>query len=159
MLKPGTTTLMNLKRESMNPAWKVKSPLNSCLCTETHWKFKNPVILELGVDKGLSTTVFLQACRMKNGNLVSVDIRDCSEISDSKYWTFVQSDSTDVDNILSKAPFLKEGIDVIYIDSLHNKDHVKKELNSWYPYMKKGHGSSLITWIPTRTEKETEKTI
>lgn len=97
---------------------------------------ESPILMELGVDKGLSTTVFLQASEDKNGKLVSVDIEDCSDISDSDRWQFVQSDSTDVENILSKATHLKEGIDIIYIDSLHNKDHVKKELTSWFPYMK-----------------------
>lgn len=97
---------------------------------------ESPIILELGVDKGLSTTVFLQASEDKNGKLVSVDIKDCSDISDSNRWQFIQSDSTDIDNILSKAPYLKDGIDIIYIDSLHNKNHVKKEVTGWFPFMK-----------------------
>ena len=97
---------------------------------------ESPIILELGVDKGLSTTVFLQACEEMNGKLVSVDIQDCSDISDSDRWEFVQSDSTDVKYILSQASHLKDGIDIIYIDSLHNKKHVQKELTGWFPYMK-----------------------
>lgn len=97
---------------------------------------KTPLILELGVDKGLSTTVFLQACEDKNGKLVSVDIKDCSDISGSERWQFVQSDSTDVEYVLSQAPELKDGIDIIYIDSMHAKDHVQKELTRWFPYMK-----------------------
>jgi hypothetical protein len=56
-------------------------------------------------------------------------------VSDSKRWYFIQSDSTDVDNILSKAPFLKKGIDILYIDSYHTREHVEKELALWYPYM------------------------
>jgi predicted O-methyltransferase YrrM len=94
-----------------------------------------PLILELGTAKGQSTTVFLQACEEKEGRLVSVDIADCSQLSDSKRWQFVQSDSTDVDFILYRAPYLKEGIDILYVDSLHNKEHVRKELTSWYPYL------------------------
>jgi len=95
----------------------------------------SPVILELGTEKGLSTTVFLQACEEKNGKLVSVDIVDCSDISNSSRWQFIKSDSTDVEFILSKAPHLKDGIDILYIDSLHTRDHVEKELMGWYPYM------------------------
>lgn len=98
---------------------------------------KAPVILELGTDKGLSTTVFLQACEDKNGKLVSVDIEDCSDISDSDRWDFIRSDSTDVNNILAQAPHLNNGIDIIYIDSLHSQDHVQKELTGWFPYMNK----------------------
>jgi len=95
----------------------------------------NPIILELGTDKGVSTTIFLQACEESNGQLVSVDIKDCSNISSSSRWKFVQSDSTDIDFILSKVPRLRNGIDVLYIDSGHTKSHVEKELTGWYPFM------------------------
>jgi predicted O-methyltransferase YrrM len=97
-----------------------------------------PTILELGAARGASTTLFLQASEENDGRLVSVDIKDCSDISQSSRWTFVQSDSTDVDFILSKAPHLRDGIDILYIDSLHTKSHVEKELTGWYPFMKKG---------------------
>lgn len=100
--------------------------------------FKNPVILELGTAKGASTTVFLQACEESNGRLVSVDIKDSSTISSSSRWTFVQSDSTALDFILSKAPHLRDGIDILYIDSLHTKSHIEKELTGWYPFMNQG---------------------
>lgn len=98
----------------------------------------NPIILELGT-KGLalgqSLTVFLQACEEKNGRLVSVDIQDCSELASSNRWQFVQSDSTDVEFVLSQAPYLREGIDILYIDSYHRREHVEAELTSWYPYL------------------------
>ncbi len=98
----------------------------------------NPIILELGTAKGVSTTIFLQACEETNGQLVSVDIKDCSNISSSSRWKFVQSDSTDIDFILSKAPHLRNGIDILYIDSWHAKRHVEKELTGWYPFMNNG---------------------
>ncbi len=98
----------------------------------------SPVILELGTEKGASATVFLQACEETMGRLVSVDIADCSDISNSSRWQFVQSDSSNVPLILSKAPYLGEGIDILYIDSLHRPDHLKKELVGWYPYMSEG---------------------
>lgn len=98
----------------------------------------SPIILELGTGKGCSTTIFLQACEESSGQLVSVDMRDCSDISNSSRWKFVQSDSTEIDLIFSKAPHLKNGIDVLYIDSRHSKSHVEKELTGWYPFMNKG---------------------
>lgn len=98
----------------------------------------NPIILELGTAKGCSTTIFLQACEESNGQLVSVDFKDCSDISNSGRWKFIQSDSTDIDFILSKAPHLRNGVDILYIDSQHAKSHVEKELTGWYPFMNKG---------------------
>lgn len=98
----------------------------------------NPIILELGTAQGCSTTVFLQACEDSGGRLVSVDRKDCSDISSSDRWKFVQSDSTNIDCILSKAPQLKNGIDVLYLDSLHEKSHVEMEFILWYQLMNRG---------------------
>lgn len=99
---------------------------------------ESPVILELGTNKGQATTVFLKACEQTDGQLVSVDIKDCSEVSNDDKWTFIQSDSRDIEYIFRHAPQLKNGIDLIYIDSLHVKEQVESELMTWYPYMKKG---------------------
>ena len=100
---------------------------------------KDVVVLELGVDRGQSTKAFLNAIdRKQSSYLVSVDIRDCSSVSNSDRWTFVQNDSSKVEQVLKSAPILKEGIDVIYVDSLHTSDHVYKEIYGWFPYLKKG---------------------
>jgi len=100
-------------------------------------ELKNPLILELGTEKGVSTTIFLQVCEENNGQLISIDINNCSDISKSSRWEFIQSDSTDINFILSKAPHLRNGIDVLYIDTIHTKDHVEKELLGWYPFLNK----------------------
>lgn len=100
---------------------------------------KKPRILELGVDKGQSTKIFLNALNIVNsGSLVSVDIRDCSEVASSKTWQFVQADSTDEHKILAAAPKITDGLDVIYVDSLHTEDHVMKEIFTFYKYLKVG---------------------
>lgn len=99
-------------------------------------EYERPVILELGTGKGQATTVFLKACEEKNGKLVSIDINDCSDVSDHGSWTFVQSDSRAKDFIIENAPHLKDGIDLLYVDSLHEKEQVESELMTWFPYMK-----------------------
>tara|TARA_B100000242_G_C43052122_1_gene491654 strand:- start:86 stop:856 length:771 start_codon:yes stop_codon:yes gene_type:complete len=100
---------------------------------------QSPIVLELGVDRGQSTKVFLNAIHNKSeSHLISVDIRDCSDVSDSKHWTFIKKDSTKVLEILEAEPILKKGIDVIYIDSLHTPAHVFKEVYGWFPFLKKG---------------------
>ena len=70
---------------------------------------ESPVILELGTQRGASTKVFLVACRENGGTLVSVDLLDCSQISQASNFIFVQSDSRAVTNIMSKAPILGHG--------------------------------------------------
>lgn len=105
---------------------------------DTASAYNNPTIVELGTDRGLSATMFLQACKQNDGRLVSVDIRDCSHVSDDERFHFVQSDSTAVDDIIRRKSFLKDGIDVLYVDSLHERQHVEREVANWWPYLKAG---------------------
>ena len=101
---------------------------------------ENPIILELGVERGASTKIFLNAIANKpSASLISVDIEDCSSAASSEKWTFIKSDSTNVEAILRKAPVIKErGIDLLYIDSTHSAKHVQKEVEVFYPFLKKG---------------------
>ena len=101
-------------------------------------KRNNPVILELGVDRGQSTKVFLNAIKeKKDASLISIDIRDCSNITNHSNWHFVKCDSSNINDVILQAPTLKKGIDILYIDSLHTKTHVYKELYGYFEYLKK----------------------
>ena len=102
-------------------------------------KLKNkPIILELGTHKGMSTLMFLKAVEEVGGHVFSVDIDNkYHDLFESNDWTFIHSDSTDVNGILQKFPKLKGGIDILLIDSLHTKKHVEKEFWLWEPYFKK----------------------
>ena len=51
----------------------------------------NLSILEFGVQNGESTIRFLDLCNQNNGYLYSVDIDDCSKVSDDKRWRFIKS--------------------------------------------------------------------
>ena len=100
-------------------------------------KRDDPIILELGVDKGQSTKVFLNAISDKcNAKLISVDIKDCNQVANSRNWNFVQQDSADVKSLLLKKPIIKNGIDILYVDSLHTENHVLKEIYSYFEYVK-----------------------
>ena len=100
-------------------------------------KRENPIIVELGVDKGQSTRVFLNAISEKsNARLISIDIKDCKDAVKSKNWEFVQQDSADIELLLSKKPIIKNGIDILYIDSLHTQSHVQKEVYGYFELMK-----------------------
>ena len=101
---------------------------------------ENPIILELGVDRGASTKIFLNAIDNKpSASLISVDIEDCSNAASSSNWIFIKSDSTNIDVILDEAPIIKErGIDLLYVDSTHSAKHVQKEVEVFYPFLNKG---------------------
>ena len=94
----------------------------------------NPIILELGVQKGRSTKKFLDICKKNNGKLFSIDIDDCSNIINDKSWNFYQTRDDNFEYIKSKIP---EKIDILFIDTLHEANHVKRLINEYYPIIKK----------------------
>ena len=97
-------------------------------------KINNPIILELGVQKGTSTKKFLDICSNNNGKLISADIDDCSKVSNSENWKFFHSRDDNFDFIKSNIP---NKIDVLFIDTLHEASHVKKLIYGYYPLIKK----------------------
>ena len=42
------------------------------------------------------------------------------------------------EKILREAPILRQGIDLLYIDSLHAARHVIRQLELWYPLVRQG---------------------
>ena len=97
-------------------------------------KINNPIILELGVQKGTSTKKFLDICSNNNGKLFSADIDDCSKVSNDENWKFFHSRDDNFDFIKSNIP---NKIDVLFIDTLHEASHVKKLIYGYYPLIKK----------------------
>lgn len=102
--------------------------------------FKAPIILELGVDKGNSTKIFIDSIKnKKNSKLISVDIKDCGNVLQSNKWIFIKENSSNISNVINQAPLIKErGIDILFIDSLHHVDHIKKELYGYFQYLNQG---------------------
>lgn len=99
---------------------------------------QRPTVLEFGVSLGLSTCLIGTALESVGGRLVSVDILDCSDAIESDKWTFVQGDDLAVGHILNAAPCLEQGVDLLYLDSRHTRDHVLAQLQAWYPFVKPG---------------------
>ena len=123
---------------------------------------KNPNILELGVERGSSTTAFCWIAEQINGSVFSVDIDDCSNAVISDKWKFVQSNDLNYKFILKKFEKLeKEGIDLIYIDSYHENHHVLKLLNIWFKFVKKDGAIFIddIDSFPFRKNKDTWNSI
>ena len=79
--------------------------------------------------------MFLEVCDKNNGNLISIDILDCSKVSNNKRWKFIQSRDDNFDYIKSLIP---KKIDVIYIDTLHEAAHVKKIIYGYYEMLNEG---------------------
>ena len=88
-------------------------------------KIKNIKILELGVRSGISTSLFLKLCEENNGKLISVDIDDCSHLFHNEKWKFIHDRDDNFDKINREIANIGQ-LDLIYIDSFHEPNHVKK---------------------------------
>ena len=95
----------------------------------------NIQILELGVAEGNSTKIFLEKCDLNNGNLISVDIVDCSKISNNPRWEFIKASDDEFDII---NPKINKPLDLLFLDSLHEPNHVKKVFFNYYKFLKVG---------------------
>ena len=105
---------------------------------KTMQKRSDQLILECGVRKGFSSSIFAYNSELSGSHCYSVDIEDCSDVVESSAWSFFQSDDTDVEKILGEFPNIeKKCIDFLLIDSLHKASHVKKVLYNWFPYLNK----------------------
>ena len=113
----------------------------------------SPIILELGVENGRSTKKFLEICSKNNGKVYSVDIDDCSNVSNDKNWKFFKSRDDNFDYIKSNIP---NKIDVLFIDSLHEASHVEKLIYNYYPIINVGGYIFIddISHIPYLKNKE-----
>ena len=129
---------INTLRSNANEQSELRFAANQLL--EMHAeasKRSTPIIVELGVDKGQSTRVFLNAIsEKKNSRLISIDIRDCKDAVKSDKWEFVKQNSIDIESLLNKKPIIKKGIDILYVDSLHTESHVLKEVYGFFKYIK-----------------------
>ncbi len=110
-------------------------------------KINKPNILELGVQQGKSTKMFLKLCEKNNGYLTSIDIDDCSKILNNPRWTFIHSSD---DNFTYINKLIKRDYDILFIDSLHEPSHVKKVFYHYFNFLKL-NGVIIIDdviWLP-----------
>lgn len=116
-------------------------------------KFDKPQIVEFGVKEGRSTKLFLEICKKKDGKLYSVDIDDYSNLFEDPNWKFLKSRDDNFEFLEEKLP---KAIDVIYLDSLHEANHVEK---IFYHYYKKLNLNGIfyiddISWLPYLNTEE-----
>ena len=132
------------KYEKVTTSKKIKDFIDSNIIKN---KMKNIKILEFGVDKGISTSLFLRYCEKSNSKLISVDIIDYSKLFTNKNWTFLKC--RDDDN-LTINKIISSPIDIIFLDTEHTSKHVEK---IFYIYFDKLKINGLfviddISWLP-----------
>ena len=78
---------------------------------------------------------FLKLCEINEGYLYSVDIDDCSEVVNNNRWTFIRSRDDNFEYVKSKIP---NNLNVIFIDTTHEAEHVEKLIYNYYDILVPG---------------------
>ena len=95
---------------------------------------KNINILEFGVENGNTTSLFLEICEKNSGSVISVDHKDFSNLFNSANWIFIESKDDNYKQIEDQIK--NNSFDIICLDTIHTKEHVKKILEYYYKYLK-----------------------
>ena len=95
---------------------------------------KDLKIIEFGVKEGRSTGIFLDLCKKNGGHLYSIDIDDYNKKFCDSNWTFIQTRDDNFDLLETRLP---REVDIIYLDSLHEADHVQKIFYHYYKKLKR----------------------
>jgi len=116
-------------------------------------KIQNPQIIEFGVRFGVSTKKIIEVCEKNNGFLNAVDILDCAEISNSTKWKFHKCRD---DNFEYLDKVLPRQVDLIYLDSFHNANHIEKIILHYFEFLKKDGIFIVddISWLPYLKNKK-----
>jgi len=94
-------------------------------------------VVELGTGQGWSLRYFLDALKITDGRITSVDLRPeapdveptLQRYKNESRVTFIKGDSVEVGQNWNQGP-----VDIVLCDSDHSKDHVLKELKVWSRY-------------------------
>ncbi len=113
------------------PAWKC--PLDLWVMQEILAETRPDVIVECGTALGGSAMFFASLCRLAGkGRVISIDVKDPVGLPSHPLVEYIQGSSIDPDTrerVLAKiAP--NERV-MLVLDSLHNEDHVRAELELW----------------------------
>lgn len=87
---------------------------------------RGSIYIELGVRSGTTTEPLLQAAKLNDGVLHSVDISDNPFGASDEHWVYHQKDAIEFLNDWDRRNLPTP--DLVYVDDWHSYDHVKKEL-------------------------------
>lgn len=97
------------------------------------YSYARGTVVELGTRTGVSTTALLAGVEARGGQVISVDLEDCSSLFQHPQWTFIRSDSRNPDLPTGLAP-----VDVLLIDTEHTYEICSAELALWAPHVRSG---------------------
>jgi cephalosporin hydroxylase len=96
------------------------------------------VIVELGVRSGQSTIALSRVADLFASQLISVDLEDCSSNCKSSRQIFVKDDDIHFATEFRQwclAKNITPAIDVLFIDTSHEFEHTRSEIEKWFPFL------------------------
>lgn len=113
------------------PAWKC--PLDLWVMQEILSETKPDVIIECGTALGGSAMFFASICRLAgHGRIISIDVKDPAGLPSDPLVEYVQGSSIDPDTLERvRAKIAPDERVMLVLDSLHNEEHVRAELELW----------------------------
>ena len=132
------------KYEKVSTHKKIKKVIDNFFIKNNLKKIK---ILEFGVDKGISTSLFLKFCNKTKSKLFSIDTINYSKILKNKNWKFLQCRDDDFKKVNK---FVSWPVDIIFLDTEHTAKHVKKIFYMYIDYLRVGGLFIIddISWLP-----------
>lgn len=99
-----------------------------------------PVIVEVGVWKGLTASLFAQAAKLTNGHAWGIDIGEYADEAQARvkrlglnaWWTYIQGDSAEIGKLWDRR------IDFLYLDGDHEYPGVTRDIEAWTPHVRIG---------------------
>lgn len=164
-VKSGKNLYLNKKKEySMNSTSlildklvKGKYDTSDCLYNLYHLAKKANIIVELGVREGISTRALLLGAKEGGGTVYSIDIDPCERakrfIKNLKLnnWVFIQGNDLDIVKSWNKE------IDLLFIDTVHDYNHVLNELIEFSKFIEKGNILVHDSLVPSYGVKDAIK--
>jgi predicted O-methyltransferase YrrM len=118
------------------------------------------LIVELGTRGGVSTRALLAGAAVTGAQMLSVDINDCSgaDLPEKlrQRWKFIRSDDVSFAGEPFAAFCQERGLppqaEVIFIDTSHEFEHTRAELQAWIPRLAPSglmmfHDTNMQTWF------------
>ena len=104
---------------------------------DTAASYREPVIIELGVRAGMSTSCFLAAAEETGGQVWSADIAPAQvppHWHGLACWHFLQADDVSPECL----EWMPAACDVVFIDTSHQYGHTLAELGAYVPRVRPG---------------------
>jgi len=108
---------------------------NSLIFYDKIKKYHNTIMVDLGVRSGCSSSIMLEDAEMNQNKVIGVDVENVvdSSVLNHPLYRFIQSDSCKASLNLNNT-----NISVLFVDTLHIKEQVLKELYHWMPLVADG---------------------